>query len=653
MVKSCGVRKSKAHPNVYSKSELVELAMNRLNLSKSAATKLKMNELCIRLFGKSDALDKKEKKSGEKKDKKTSDAISLGKVCTPRKTRKYPNAYKKEDLIELAIKNLKWNKTKAKKYNIRELCNALNIEYIDLDAGKEEKKQDRKEEKKAGPSIRDLPREVPPAPLPPPASATEEKKEAKRPISVQEICIDKSKLPLKEHQKKVVRHIRKNRGLIVVHSVGSGKTLTAVTAMQCYLSDNPKGKVVIITPTSLMNNFKKEIEVYGSKINENRMKFFTLKGFLEADKKGKGMSCSNTMLIIDEAHNLRTEMGMKNGKEQGVVVKTVLQCAKQADKVLLLTATPAYNYPSDFNNLLAMIEGRDPYKKKEFEQFLESDNDIKRLFNCKTSFYKPDEKEMCSLYPSSSVEEVFIPMTKSYEKEYMIIEESNFEEGKCDRLGSMFDLEANLGCFYNGVRRASNNLELTKSPKIDWIIKHMKKSKPKEKYVLFSHFLEAGMELMMKVMDENKISYAHIDGSKTQGNRSKAVKDYNDNKIKVLLISKAGGEGLDLKETRYIILLEPSWNKATVDQVIGRGIRCKSHINLPKDQQVVTVYKLYHIKNSEYEDLENIINNNLTSIENGLLSIDLYLRNLSIRKQAVVDNFLDKVRALSIENQNC
>ena len=33
-----------------------------------------------------------------------------------------------------------------------------------------------------------------------------------------------------------------NRGIIVVHGVGTGKTLTSVTVSQCYLDKNPKAE---------------------------------------------------------------------------------------------------------------------------------------------------------------------------------------------------------------------------------------------------------------------------------------------------------------------------------------------------------------------------------------------------------------------------
>ena len=58
------------------------------------------------------------------------------------------------------------------------------------------------------------------------------------------------------------------------------------------------------------------------------------------------------------------------------------------------------------------------------------------------------------------------------------------------------------------------------------------------------------------------------------------------------LLHKAGGEGLDLKGTRYVILLEKSWNRPNEEQIIGRAVRYKSHTHLPKEEQKVDVYHL-------------------------------------------------------------
>jgi superfamily II DNA/RNA helicase len=139
--------------------------------------------------------------------------------------------------------------------------------------------------------------------------------------------------------------------------------------------------------------------------------------------------------------------------------------------------------------------------------------------------------------------------------------------------------------------------------------------------------------------------------------REEIVKEYNANKIKVLLISKAGGEGLDLKETRNIIIMEPSWNEATHKQVIGRAIRYKSHETLPKEKRRVDVYRLYLIKPNEDAELERLITNKSLLFGEGedaeTLAVDLYLRNFVMLKQEKIDEFLEELRKLTIEKNRC
>ena len=60
--------------------------------------------------------------------------------------------------------------------------------------------------------------------------------------------------------------------------------------------------------------------------------------------------------------------------------------------------------------------------------------------------------------------------------------------------------------------------------------------------------------------------------------------------IDVILLSSSGAEGLDLKNTRQIHIMEPHWNNAKINQVIGRGIRYKSHEKLNKKDRNVSVY---------------------------------------------------------------
>jgi len=60
--------------------------------------------------------------------------------------------------------------------------------------------------------------------------------------------------------------------------------------------------------------------------------------------------------------------------------------------------------------------------------------------------------------------------------------------------------------------------------------------------------------------------------------------------IKVLMITSAGSEGINLRNTRYVHIMEPYWHPVRLEQVVGRARRICSHQNLPKELQTVEVF---------------------------------------------------------------
>jgi len=62
------------------------------------------------------------------------------------------------------------------------------------------------------------------------------------------------------------------------------------------------------------------------------------------------------------------------------------------------------------------------------------------------------------------------------------------------------------------------------------------------------------------------------------------------NKVKVVLISKAGSEGIDLKFIRQVHILEPWYNMNRIEQIIGRAVRNFSHKDLPFEERNVEIY---------------------------------------------------------------
>ena len=93
------------------------------------------------------------------------------------------------------------------------------------------------------------------------------------------------------------------------------------------------------------------------------------------------------------------------------------------------------------------------------------------------------------------------------------------------------------------------------------------------------------------------IKYVMITGDKDLSpNNSLAVKKVSDDgnkdgdEIKIILISRAGTEGLDFKNIRQVHILEPWYNTNRLEQTIGRAVRTCSHIKLPFSKRNVMIF---------------------------------------------------------------
>jgi hypothetical protein len=60
-------------------------------------------------------------------------------------------------------------------------------------------------------------------------------------------------------------------------------------------------------------------------------------------------------------------------------------------------------------------------------------------------------------------------------------------------------------------------------------------------------------------------------------------------KLCLFMITAAGAEGITLANVRHVHIMEPHWNPARHDQVIGRAIRICSHASLPQEERTVRV----------------------------------------------------------------
>ena len=107
--------------------------------------------------------------------------------------------------------------------------------------------------------------------------------------------------------------------------------------------------------------------------------------------------------------------------------------------------------------------------------------------------------------------------------------------------------------------------------------------------------------------------YAMITGdSKLSPDNDFEVKGLtNDNnkeghRVKVVLISKAGSEGIDLKFIRQVHIIDPWYNMNRIEQIIGRAVRNFSHKDLPFEKRNVEIFMYGSILGSNVEEAADL-----------------------------------------------
>ena len=107
--------------------------------------------------------------------------------------------------------------------------------------------------------------------------------------------------------------------------------------------------------------------------------------------------------------------------------------------------------------------------------------------------------------------------------------------------------------------------------------------------------------------------YAMITGDKTLSpNNISEIKlltaesNLNGENVRVVLISQAGSEGLDLKFIRQVHILDPWYNMNRIEQIIGRAVRTCSHKDLPFIKRNVELYLHGTILDKEREEAADL-----------------------------------------------
>lgn len=445
--------------------------------------------------------------------------------------------------------------------------------------------------------------------------------------------MDKSDIKLKIHQKYPIEFMKDNYGLILYHSTGSGKTITSLKSMYQFINTNQVDEIIIIGQKSSKKAFYDDIKKL--KLDEKRFFFYTYTKIKKLVKNNLDL-LQDKYVILDEVHNIRNET------TANLSLITSLQFSK---KIMLLTATPVINYMNDLSVLVNIVKQK-PVLPTDIRTFNASYYDLdtneiknkdilmKKLSKC-ISYYDHDKNKKD--YPSSKTIYKKVEMNKYQMEEYRFYIRKYFYEILDGNNFYNLDFEniehRKKNFFLSDTRQLSNTLEGSSSfPKIQEIFKIIK-SGPYPA-IVYSNYLGNGIFALVPLLERLNIEYTTITGNTSNEKINYIVNNYNQNKYKILLLTSAGSESLDLKNTRQIHIMEPHWNESRIKQVIGRTIRYKSHVSLPEKDRNVIIYRWSSV-------FPDYVSNK---------SADEYLVDLSKRKVSILKNFDSIIIKSSIEN---
>lgn len=464
-----------------------------------------------------------------------------------------------------------------------------------------------------------------------------------------------NKIIPQRHQGEAVDQLNKSKSLIANHGLGSGKSLTSILA-----GEKTKGSKLVLAPAALIGNYRKELKKFN--INDKDYHLVSYEKF-RRNPNAIIDKYRPELLIADEFHRTKDPTSLTGD--------TIRDARFRVNKFLGLTGSPIQNHPSEIADLLYTATGKPILGRdsKEFNKHFIKEKKVgnglinyimrrtpgvievpKNLdkFRDITSKYVhtfSGDEEYRKYIPEVERELRRVPMNDEQQKYY------NYTFGKAplwvknkikNNLPASRKESKNLNAFLIGARQVSNSTEglggSTHTPKLDAIVHDLKsgvESDPHFKGVVYSNFLASGLNPISKKLKKLNIPYGMFTGDQKSEERNMIIRDYNSGKLKALLISPAGAEGLDLKGTRYMGIMDPSWNPSRTEQIIGRTARYKSHQSLPENERKVKVVQyLSEPKLGLFGRMRRHFNPNIHAI-----GVDEYIHNTADRKKALNEQF--------------
>lgn len=387
-------------------------------------------------------------------------------------------------------------------------------------------------------------------------------------------------------------------GACLADDMGLGKTIQVISLLLARKKKQTLPSLLII-PTSLLNNWKSEIERFAPSLNTCILhSSFIKKGEIsdlesKVDQANVAITTYGTLLrqdwllekswdllILDEAQAIKNPNSSQTKK-----VKQL-----QAQVRIALTGTPVENHLSDLWSLFDFISPGllgDAKQFKAFTKTLEQREEdqygpLRRLVQPYILRRLKTDKSIISDLPDKTEIDVFCNLSKKqaslYSKSVSDLAKALEDADGIKRRGIILSFLTRLKqiCNHPSQLLGDGNYDPKKSGKFDRLKSICEEiSERQEKVLIFTQYREMTKPLADYLEGLFGQSGLILHGGTSTKNRKKYVDDFqSENGPPFFILSlKAGGTGLNLTAASHVIHFDRWWNPAVENQATDRAFR--------------------------------------------------------------------------------
>lgn len=385
-------------------------------------------------------------------------------------------------------------------------------------------------------------------------------------------------------------------GALLADDMGLGKTLQTLTFLEDLRVQNQLGQVLIVVPSSLVFNWKSEVEKFTPKLP---LAVFSSR---DLDTMGKRLESKEDVVVITTYGLLMEHEAFLNQYHWKILIFDEAQNLKnittkrassarslRAQFKICLTGTPMENHYGEFYSLMDLLVPGSLGKIEDFRrQFVNTDmilreeiDDLK--LKIRPLMMRRTKKEILDQLPEKQETKINIAFEERQKEIYRDIalsynqrvQETLLTQGEASVQLQMLTALLRLRQACSDPAALPNVRYDKVPPKLEALMDSLTEVvESGESALVFTQFIQT-LEHTAKILKQANIPVFVLHGGIPTKQRQKVLEDFNNTQGGAVLVMtlKTGGVGLNLTKASYVFHLEPWWNPSVENQATDRAHR--------------------------------------------------------------------------------